>query len=405
MRVLLFTGKGGVGKTTIAAATAVHASRCGVKTLVASTDAAHSLADALDVRVGSAPSEVLPGLFAQQVQPRARGLRTWRGVQEHMLGVMEAVGVDPVMAEELTDLPGAEQVLALLELRDQVRDGGWDLVVVDAAPTAETLRLLAAPEVLTRAIQRLLPLDRRVARVLALAGQHRRPSAGNTGALTGDRLVEVAQRLCDELAGVRDMLVSPSTSVRLVLTPEAVPLAEARRTWTTLSLYGYVVDEVVANRVFPADDGPAWLRAWVSAQSGVLAQVEESFAPVPVRVLELATAEPVGRDALAALAEQLYGPPGAAGAGLLTDAPEAGETMRVERDGAQFALVLDLPLARREDLRLSRSGDELTVGLGEHRRVVALPSVLRRCTVAGASLREGRLRVTFEPDPQLWRAP
>ena len=410
MRLLLFTGKGGAGKTTVAAATALHAARCGVKTLVVSADPAHSLADCLDHPLGADPVEVVTGLSAVQVDPRRRGERTWRVVQEYLIGVLDALGVDPVAAEDLTVLPGVEEVLALLEVRDLVAAGGNDLVVVDCAPTAETLRLLALPEAFSRYLERALPVERRVLRALA-AGS--RAAAGSGAAGRGrqpgpparDYLVEAAERVHAELAGVREMLEAPSTSVRLVLTPEAVVVAEARRAWTALALYGYAVDAVVANRLVPGDGQDLWRAAWAAAQAEQLAEVEASFAPVPVQRAGYAAAEPVGVAALAAVGDQLYGPVSAGAAGELLAEPPADRPLAVTRDGEEFVLRLDLPLARRDQLDLARAGDDLVIQVGGHRRVLALPSALRRCDVVGAALRDGALRVRFRPDPALWRAP
>jgi arsenite-transporting ATPase len=399
LRLLLFTGKGGVGKTPVAAATAVHAARCGVKTLVASTDGAHSLGDALRHPLGPAPLEVSDGLFAQQVDARARGERSWRAIQDYLVAVLAGVGVEPLAAEELSILPGADEVLALLEVRDQVRDGPWDLVVVDCAPTADTLRLLALPEALAGGLERLLPVQRRVMRALATGA---RASRGMPA--PRDDLVEGVQRLQAELAGVREVLGTPGSTVRLVLTPESVVLAEARRTWTALSLYGYRVDAVVANRLVPTDGDDPWRTAWAAQQRQQLAEVEASFAPLPVLRAGYAGTEPAGPAALAELGEALYGPPGAqAAVGLLAE-PELPPALRVDRQGEEFVLVLRLPLADRGDLELSRCGDDLTVGVGGRRRMLALPSALRRCRVVGAALREGELRVRFEPDPKLWRS-
>ena len=392
MRVLLFTGKGGVGKTTTAAATAVRAARLGTKTLVASTDASHSLGDAFGVRLGADPTEVEPGLFAQQIDARARSEKSWRGIQEYLLAVLDHAGLDPMAAEELTVVPGAEEVLALLEVRDQVRTGPWDLVVLDCAPTAETLRLLALPDALSGYLGKALTPERRVARAL-------RPVLGRGGVpMPGDPVLDALARLEAELADVREVLAAPTTSVRLVLTPEAVVVAEARRTLTSLALYGYVVDGVVANRVVPDGDDP-WRAAWAAAQATQLDDVKASFAPAPVLVCGFAPAEPVGTEALAALADSLY-----AGVGVdWLDVADHAPAMRVEPSGREFVLALALPLASRSDLDLARRGDELVVTVGPHRRVIALPSVLRRCTVVGAALREGELRVRFEPDPALWR--
>jgi arsenite/tail-anchored protein-transporting ATPase len=397
MRVLLFTGKGGVGKTTAAAGTAALAAARGLKTLVLSTDAAHSLGDALgaglgDVpRLGPEPVELESGLYAQQVDPRRRFERSWREVQDYLLDVLDTVGVDRVEAEELTVLPGAEEVLALLELRDQVRSGRWDVVVVDCAPTAETLRLLALPEALGWYMDRIFPTERRVVRSL-------RPVLGKVAGvpMPNDRVFAAVERLHGELREVRAVLTAPETSVRLVLTPESVVVAEARRTYTSLSLYGYRVDAVVANRIFPTAAGDAWRSGWVAAQADQLREVDASFAPLPIHRSAYQAQEPVGVTALTAFAEQAY-----------ADAdpfavPPIEEPLLVERSGDEFVLSLALPLAERDDMELVRSGDELVVTVGSARRVLALPSALRRCTVAGAALREGRLRIRFEPDPALW---
>jgi arsenite-transporting ATPase len=405
VRVVLFTGKGGVGKTTTAAATALHAARSGITTLVISADPAHSLADALDVRLGSKPTEVFDGLFAQQVDPRARSEQSWRGVQEYLVAALDDLGVDPLAAEELTELPGADEVFSLLEVRDQVLHGPWGLVIVDCAPSAETLRLLAAPEVFSRYVRRLLPMDRRIARIVAVA---RRPGwAGKPGSaglpMPGDGVVEAAERFAAELAGVQEVLRAPSTSVRLVLTAESVVLAETRRTWTALALHGFAVDAVVANRVFAGDTGDEWRRGWARAHEQVLAEAETSFSPVPVQRCGYAAIEPVGVSALIELAEALYGPASPAAAAALLAPPAAANPFEVDREAEGFVLRLTLPLASRENLGLGRRGDDLVVTVEGRQRVVALPSALRRCTVDGAALRDGALSIKFVPDPAQWR--
>jgi arsenite-transporting ATPase len=410
MRVVLFTGKGGVGKTTTAAATAVHAARCGVKTLVVSADPAHSLADALGVRLGPQPAEVSAGLFGQQVDPRARSERSWREIQEYLVAALDELGVDPLAADELTELPGADEVFSLLEVRDQVRHGPWDLVVVDCAPSAETLRLLAVPEVLTRYVHRLLPMERRIARIVSVT---RRPGWARAGArdgvgaagvpLPGDSVVEAAERFAAELAGVQEVLRSPSTSVRLVLTAESVVLAETRRTWTALAMHGFAVDAVVANRLFDDGSTDAWQQGWARAQAQVLAEAQASFGPVPVQRAGYTAAEPVGLEALAELGESLYGPPAPEAAAALLAPPSLPDPFVVEREATGFVLRLPLPLAERRDLDLGRRGDELVITVEGRRRVLALPSALRRCQVAGAQLRDGALSIRFEPDPAQWR--
>jgi len=390
VRVLLFTGKGGVGKTTASAATAAAAAARGSKVLVLSTDPAHSLADALGVTLTGAPTEVDTGLYAMQVDVQAAFERTWRDVQGYLLALLERAGVDALQAEELTVLPGAEEVLALLEVTRQVTTGPWDLVVVDCAPTGETLRLLALPEALSWYVERVFPAQRRALRAV-------RPLLSRVSgpAVPTEDVFDAALRLHRELLGVRAVLTDPQTSVRLVLTPEQVVVAEARRTLTSLALYGYRVDALIANRVFPPSEEP-FLAGWVAAQAAQLAVVRADAGALPVLVSSYLQREPVGLADLVALGEALY-----AGTDPAGTAPD-GELLSVARTTDGFSLSLALPLARHEDLDLSRSGDELVVTVAGHRRVLALPSALRRCTVAGAVLADGRLVVRFEPDPDLW---
>lgn len=414
MRVILFTGKGGVGKTTTAAATAVRAARSGIKTLVMSTDAAHSLGDALDVDLTASAAglpdesgpartvEVEPGLSAMQINaPHSLG-SSWRVVQEYLLSVLATLGIDAVVAEELTSLPGAEEIAALLELRSQVESGPWDLVVVDCAPTAETLRLLALPEALAWHLDRLLPGQRGLIRSL-------RPAAAAAAGvpLPGPEVLDIITGWNRHLRAVQRLLTGEHTSVRLVLTPERVVIAESRRTWTSLSLYGFVVDAVVVNRVFPdaaqeagSDGRPdAWRSGWNAAQRTGLVEVRESFAGLPVVVSPYLAREPIGPDALEELA-LAQDPDGAYAAGLLEPVADRGMTVTRMDDG--FMLSLPLPLVSASDVGLQRRDDELLVAVGDHRRVLTLPAALQRCEVRGASVREGLLKVRFVPDQEVW---
>jgi arsenite-transporting ATPase len=383
-RVILFTGKGGVGKTTVAAGTSALSAARGLRTLVMSTDTAHSLGDALGVSVGAEPREVMAGLHAQQVDTQRRFEQSWAEVQRYLLMVLDAAGVDPITAEELTVLPGAEEVLALLELRRQVLSGRWDVIVVDCAPTAETLRLLALPEALGWYMDRVLPMERRVVKAL-------KPVLAKAAGvpMPNDSVFDALERLHGELAEVQEILTGKSASVRLVLTPENVVVAEARRSLTTLSLFGYQVDGVVANRVFPESAGDDWRAGWVRAQTAVLEEVERSFTGVPVWRSAYQPREPVGVAALEAFAVTAYGeddplsrPTGPGPMSLLRT--ESGATLRIE-----------LPFAQRADVDLARHGDELVVTVGSYRRVLALPSALRSHVVAGARIEDHALHVRF----------
>ena len=384
MRILLFTGKGGVGKSTVAAGTAALAAAGGHRTLVLSTDAAHSLADAFGSPVGSDPTEVAERLFVQQVDAQLRFEQSWADIQRYLLAVLDVAGVDPVAAEELTVIPGAEEVLALLELRLHALSGEWDVIVVDCAPTAETLRLLALPEALGWYMERVLPMERRLVKAF-------KPVLTRTVGvpMPGDSVFDAVERLHDELDQVHDLLAGPQASVRLVLTPEAVVLAEARRSYTSLSLFGYRVDGVVANRIFPSDGDDPWRAGWVASQEDVLAQVHESFAGVPVWRSEYRPSEPVGVAALTALAEELY-----AGDDPLA-VPTGAGPFRVDRTSTGAVLHLSLPFVTRAEVGLARNGDELVVSVGPYRRLLTLPAGLARLQVAGAGVDEGELRVRF----------
>jgi len=391
VRTLLFTGKGGVGKSTVAAGTAALAAASGARTLVLSTDAAHSLADAVGAApgtIGAEPTAVAPGLHLMQVDAQLRFEQSWAELQRYLLSVLDAVGMDPVTAAELTVLPGAEEVLALLELREQALHGGWDVLVVDCAPTAETLRLLALPEALGWYLHRVLPTQRRVVKAL-------RPVLTRAAGapMPGDSVFDAIERLAADLAEVRELLSGPEASVRLVLTPERVVLAEARRSYTTLSLFGYRVDGVVANRVFPTADADAWRAGWAQAQQEVMTQAEESFAGLPLWRSAYRPAEPVGVPALTELAEELY-------AGSDPLAPPGGDgPFRVVRGEGGAEVRLALPHVSRPDVHLARTGDDLVVTVGSYRRLLTLPSGLARLRIAGARMEQGELRVRFVEDP------
>lgn len=385
MRIILFTGKGGVGKTTAAAGTATLSAVRGNRTLVLSTDAAHSLADAFGVPVGAEPTEIDERLFVQQVDAQRRFERSWAEIQGYLLTVLDAAGVDPITAEELTVIPGAEEVLALLELRAHATSGEWDVIVVDCAPTAETLRLLALPEALGWYMDRVFPMERRVVRAL-------KPVLARAAGvpMPHDSVFDAVERLHRDLEEVHGILTGRSSSVRLVLTPETVVVAEARRSLTTLSLFGYRVDGVLANRVFPEAGSDSWRKQWVTAQRAVLTEVEESFGDLPIWRSPYRPCEPVGVAELAALATAAYGDDDP------LEAPLGEGPMTLRRNGSGATLRIALPFAARTDVDLARHGSEVVVTVGSYRRVLALPSALSRHVVAGARMEDGMLEIRFK---------
>ncbi|MFP5020589.1 ArsA family ATPase [Pseudonocardia phyllosphaerae] len=412
MRVVLFTGKGGVGKTTLAAATGALLAGAGRTALVVSTDPAHSLGDALSTTLGPEPAEITENLHAAHIDARTLLEGTWGDLQEHLRTMLAGAGVDELVADELTVLPGVEDLLALAEVQRFADSGVYDVVVVDCGPTAETLRLLTLPEALNGYLERLFPAHRRAVRGLVanLAG-----AKNDTDGW--DRTVAALGALAGQLTGLRAMLADRDrTAIRLVLTPERVVAAETRRTLTALALHELRVDALMANRVMPGPPpslrGPAarWLRERASEQHAVLRELEELGVGVPVVAVPYTAAEPTGVEALAELARSIYGDDDPAGA------PDGGtprplmELRRTAGHGVsadtEFELDVALPGAEDSPLDLARVGDDMVVGLGVTRRVITLPSVLRRCEAVGARLEPGgldaRLVIAFKPDPGTW---
>jgi len=385
VRVLLFTGKGGVGKTTTAAATALRCADAGLRTVVLSTDPAHSLADSFDVPLGPLVAPITDGLYGQQLDAQERMEESWQDIQGWLREVFAWAGVEGLEAEELSVIPGLDEIFALADIKELASSGEWDIVVVDCAPTAETIRLLSLPDILSRYMERLFPVGRRVNRMVA-------PVLSRVTSLpvAGDDVFEATRAFYDRLDGVREILTDPErTSVRLVVNPERMVIAEARRTYTYLSLFGYRVDAVIANRLLPEAVADPWFERWKALHVEHLQTIEEGFAPLPVLKVELAQSELVGLDRLRSFGSDLY-------AGLdATAVLHPGSPLEVRKKGDTAELIIDLPFADRDDLELGRRHDELLVRVGAYRRALLLPDSLRKRTVTAASLRDGRLRVTF----------
>ena len=383
-RILLYTGKGGVGKTSVAAATAVLSARRGIRTLVVSTDIAHSLADALDMPVGPTPREVAPNLWAHEPDVFFNISRYWKTIQSYFSSLFSWGGLDEVMAEEMTVLPGMDELGNLLWIGDHVDEGHYDLIVVDAAPTGETVRLLSLPEASRWWIEKIAPIGRRVQK---LGGPLLRRMVGIP--LPSDSVYEAGEQLLDRLKYVHDLLSNPDrSSVRLVLNLERVSIQEAQRSFTYFHMYGFPTDLIVANRVLPAASG-AYFDAWREAQARYLPMVESQFAPVPVRTIPFFDKEMVGIDRLAELGHALFGD------GDPHEFLYRGRPYSIAREDGGFTLSLELPFTSREEISLSRSGDELVLQVGAWRRNLVLPRLLLDAPTQGAKMEDRVLKVRF----------
>ncbi len=389
MRVVLFTGKGGVGKTTVAAATAVRSAASGARTLIMSTDPAHSLGDSFEVAIGSQPTLIAERLWAQQIDAQDRLEDNWREIQDYFIQLMNWAGTETIQAEELTVIPGLDEIFALIDVKTNVESGAFDMLVVDCAPTAETLRLLSLPEIMNWYIERIFPVERKVVRAV-------RPivSKMTTLPIAGDKVFAAVERLHRNLDDVKTILTDEKvSSVRLVVNPEKMVIAEARRTYTYLGLFGYRVDAVVVNRIIPEEVNDPYFGKWKDIQAEHLATVAESFEPVPILRARLFDREMVGVSLLEEMATEVYGQLDAT-AILFHDDP-----IRVRKHDDGYVLSMRLPFVSRDEMDVHRRGEELYIRVGSYKRNLILPQTLKRMVVREANFAGDQLEITFGRPP------
>jgi arsenite-transporting ATPase len=391
MRTILYTGKGGVGKTSVAAATALKAARAGKKVLVMSTDPAHSLSDAFDEEVGPEPKEMATGLFAQEMDHGRMIEEHWAEIQEYMTTFFEWQGTNSLAAEELAMLPGMDELFGLLMVRRHHNAGIYDALIVDAAPTGETLRLLSLPDQMSWYVEKIFPIQRRAAKVIRPFA--RRTRVNSLPPLPEDSFFGALQRFYEAVVGVEDILTDAArASVRLVANAEKMVIAEARRAYTYLNLYDYRVDAVIVNRLLPDAVSDPYFKKWREAQGRHLALIEESFSPVPIFRARLFDREMYGLEALAALAEDVF---------------DDEDPLRVFFQGAAhdivksnggYEVVLNLPLVDKKSVDLSKKGTELLIRIGGYKRNVLLPDSMVSLRAAGAKVEGDKLRVRLASD-------
>ena len=384
LRVILLTGKGGVGKTTLAAATAVAAARRGVRTLLVSTDAAHSVGDVLDRPLGAEPAAVALGLDAVQLDGRHELQRSWSAIADYLHRVLGWAEIHRLQVDELMVVPGLDQLVALARLRALVLDGSWDVLVVDCAPSADSLRLLMLPDVLRWYIDRLFGdsgltgawMRRRVARTLAIP-------------TPDDHVLDSINDITQQLSGLRSMLGEAVTTARVVVTPERLVIAEAQRTMAYLALYGYQVDAVLVNRVAGDEFAAPELERWLAIERAQLECIDQSFDPLPRLRVRRHCEEPIGLHLLAAVGDELYS--GLDPVARLSEQP----ALEVATHGAESRVRLFAPGLMRDQIALERDGTELIVTLGEYRRAVQLPDTLQYQDVLRAGRDGAYLEVVF----------
>ena len=388
-RTILYTGKGGVGKTSVAASTARRCAASGLRTLIISTDPAHSLSESFEAELSAEATQVADRLWGQEVKAQEEMERHWSGVQDWLGELLIERGVDRISAEELTVPPGMDELFSLLRLQAQHRAGDWDAIIVDCAPTGETLRLLSFPDVARWWIEKVFPMERQI---LAAA----RPIARSLLdiPLPSPAVFADIQRLSENLIAMNEILRDHERStIRLVMNPDKMVIGEAMRTFTYLNLYGYVTDAVIVNRIFPADVGD-YFGTWRRLQQEHLELVQSAFAPVPVLRAPYFEQEVVGAEMLDRLAAELFAEhePHAVLHSSIT------QEIIVEEDRARVRLAL--PFARKGEISLKKIGLELIIGVGDQKRTIMLPPALAGFRPSEATFEDGALEVTFDGAPR-----
>ena len=384
-RTILYTGKGGVGKTSVAAATARRCAARGLRTLVFSTDPAHSLSDALQTPLGGSPTPVGDLLHGQQVSAQDELERNWSSMQEWAGELLMGQGVDRISAEELTVPPGADELFSLLQLSRHHASGEWDVIVVDCAPTGETLRLLSFPDVARWWLDRVFPWEKQILAAAAPIARGMLDVPLPSPAAIGD-----VRRLVENLLTMHELLRDHErVSLRLVMTPDRMVVSEAMRTFTYLNLYGFLTDAVVVNRVFPAELEGTYFGPWRERQREHLELVESAFAPVPVLRAPYFADEVIGGEMLDALGDALFD--GAPAEDVLHD----GLSQEIELSDRSARLRLDLPFADKGDISLKKIGLELIVRVDGQKRTIMLPPTLAGYRTDAARFVDGALEVSF----------
>lgn len=385
MRVILYTGKGGVGKTSLAAATAVASAAASKKTIVVSTDAAHSLGDSFDIKLKNEPAKIRENLWAQEISTLLSAEKRWGKVQNYLSALLISQNIKDITAEELVVFPGLEELFNMLEILNHCKKGDYDVVIVDCAPTGETLRLLSFPTVLSWWLEKLFPVQKTL---IKFARPISKPLLGVP--LPGDDTLDSIAELFQKLGEMHLLLTDQEvTSVRLVVNPEKMVIREAERSFMHLNLYGFSTDAVIVNRLLPDVELGRYFEKWGELQHSYLQYIKDQFSPIPVFTVPLFRQEVVGFTDLEKMAGECFEgkPPG--------QFFYRGQSQKISRMDEGYMLDMALPFAEKGDIALSQRGDELTVRVGDYKRNIFLPRILLGRDALGAKLESGVLKIKF----------
>ncbi|MDQ0876256.1 arsenite-transporting ATPase [Paenibacillus sp. V4I3] len=385
MRIIIYTGKGGVGKTSIAAATAYRMAAEGKRTIVISTDAAHSLSDSLGIPLQHEPILIHERLWAQEIDCLRETQRYWGSVRNWFSNFMQWANLDDIGSEELMVFPGFEELFSLLRIKEHAESGLYDAIIVDCAPTGETLRLLSYPQLLRWWVRNIFPYERKI---LKLARPIMKVTKGLE--LPSDDVMDSFSQVVDQLEKLQQVIADPEiTSIRLVVNPEKMVISEARRAFTNLNLYGFHTDAVIVNKVLSEEASEGYFAQWKQIQNKYEEEIVQCFSPLPILKVPLMPLEVVGKEMLERVAAAAFHER-ECGAIL-----HRGIIEEVKKTEAGYELRISLPFTEKKQLQLNQKGDELTLQVGSYRRIVALPRILIGRQVEAARLAEGILTIHF----------
>lgn len=385
-RIILYTGKGGVGKTTVAAATALQAAKKGNKVLVISTDAAHSLRDVFDQELGPEPVKVAKNVYAQEIDVYYSVDKYWGKLTNYIQSVFNWMQVDDILAEEFSVFPGMEEVASFLWVYNHYKDGDYDVIIVDSAPTGETLKLLSLPDVARWWLVKVFPIERKVLKVV-------RPALKVVSdmPLPEDDTYNAVENLFTQLNLIHKIFSDPDvTSIRLVLNLEKMVINETQRAYTYLNLYGYPVDSAIVNRVMPKELDHPYFDELKKFQKNYMKEVKQLFNTIPIHEAPLVSKEVLGKDALLEFGKALFSD---------KDPSQIfykGKPYEIVKEGNIYSLIINLPFVSKKEVKLNQIGEELTIQIENQRRNIFLPKFLAKLNVNKANLENGVLKVTFE---------
>lgn len=386
MRVILFMGKGGVGKTTVAAASALRAAQLGYRTIILSTDSAHSLGDSFDLTLGNDPQPITTNLWGQEPEIAQTMEARWGTIHKWFSALLAWRGMDEMVAGEMAILPGMEELASLLFIIEHYRSGKYDLIVIDCAPTGETLRLLSFPEILDWWMHKIFPIQRK-----ALGLVRPLVKATMNIPIPDDEVFSSIETLYSELDQMQTLLTNrDETSVRLVVNPEKMVIKEAQRTFTYLNLSGYYIDLIICNRIIPDKVNDQYFSAWKKSQRQYYRMIEEGFAPITIRSAPLLEREVVGIQMLETMADALYGEEDPAKIFF------QGRVQTFQKEGKHYVLTLALPFIEKGDISLTRNDAELVIRVGNFKRNIILPRTLVGLDTTEAKFEGGNLRILFK---------